>query len=226
MAEADLAVKKWPRARGPNRARSRDRRRRRRSARTAARPSARCCKTCSRRWTRRGATKDAPELERQMRLAQRLSSAAFNRTSEAWQWYFEDAASEVKSKARDSPRAQRLVGEGKTAIDRGDNDELRRVVKALVRQLLPGRQRGPQEGLRLGGAMDQADHQEATTIHFWCSASRPMRAGSRSSAKRRSCSACSSLGFAGREVVQDATGSARTHLAEAVAALVVAVALR
>src|SRR5439155_3598893 len=39
--------------------------------------------------------RDAPELERQMRLAQRLSSAAFNRTPEAWEWYFEDAASEV-----------------------------------------------------------------------------------------------------------------------------------
>ena len=91
-----------------------------------------------------------PELERQMRLAQRLSSAAFNRTSEAWQWYFEDAASEV-SKARDLPKAQRLVGEGKTAIDRGDNDELRRVVKALW-QLLPedseARKKGFDSGVR------------------------------------------------------------------------------
>ena len=79
--------------------------------------------------------KDAAELERQMRLLQRLSHAAFNRTSEAWEWYFDDAASEI-SKARDLPRAQRLVTEGKAARERGDTEELRRVVKALW-QLLP-----------------------------------------------------------------------------------------
>ncbi|HEY1553911.1 MAG TPA: Hsp70 family protein [Kofleriaceae bacterium] len=94
--------------------------------------------------------KDAAELERQMRLAQRLSSAAFNRTPEAWEWYFEDAASEV-SKARDLPRAQRLVTDGKAAIGRGDTDELRRVVKALW-QLLPddseARKRGFDSGVR------------------------------------------------------------------------------
>jgi molecular chaperone DnaK len=94
--------------------------------------------------------KDAPELERQMRLAQRLSSAAFNRTSEAWEWYFEDAASEV-SRARDLPRAHRLVIDGKAAIDRGDTEELRRVVKALW-NLLPedseARKRGFDSGVR------------------------------------------------------------------------------
>ena len=94
--------------------------------------------------------RDAPELERQMRLAQRLSSAAFNRTPEAWEWYFEDAASEV-SRARDLPRANKLVSEGKVAIDRGDAEELRRVVKALW-QLLPedseARKRGFDSGVR------------------------------------------------------------------------------
>jgi molecular chaperone DnaK len=94
--------------------------------------------------------KDAPELERQMRLAQRLSSAAFNRTPEAWQLYFEDAASEV-SRARDLPRANKLVAEGRRAIDRGDTEELRRVVKALW-QLLPedseARKRGFDSGVR------------------------------------------------------------------------------
>jgi len=94
--------------------------------------------------------KDAPELERQMRLAQRLSSAAFNRTTEAWEWYFEDAASEM-SRARDLPRAQRLVNDGKAAIDRGDTEELRRVVKALW-NLLPedseARKRGFDSGVR------------------------------------------------------------------------------
>ncbi len=94
--------------------------------------------------------KDAPELERQMRLAQRLSSAAFNRTPEAWEWYFEDAASEV-SKARDLPRAQKLVGDGKAAMARGDTEELRRVVKQLW-QLLPedseARKKGFDSGVR------------------------------------------------------------------------------
>jgi molecular chaperone DnaK len=94
--------------------------------------------------------KDAPELERQMRLAQRLSSAAFNRTPEAWEWYFEDASSEV-SKARDLPRAHTLVKEGKAALERGDTDELRRVVKALW-QLLPedseARKKGFDSGVR------------------------------------------------------------------------------
>ena len=95
--------------------------------------------------------KDGPELERQMRLAQRLSSAAFNRTSEAWEWYFEDAASEI-SEARDLPRANKLVGEGKAAIDRGDTAELRRVVKALW-QLLPEDSEARKKRLRLGSAL-------------------------------------------------------------------------
>ena len=86
-----------------------------------------------------------------MRLAQRLSNAAFNRTPEAWEWYFEDAASEI-SKCRDLPRAQHLVVEGKAAIERSDNDpELRRVVKALW-QLLPenseARKKGFDSGVR------------------------------------------------------------------------------
>jgi len=74
--------------------------------------------------------KDAAELERQMRLASRLSGAAFNRTPEAWELYFEDAASEI-SRCTDLPKANRLVTEGKAALDRGDTTELRRVVKAL-----------------------------------------------------------------------------------------------
>jgi molecular chaperone DnaK len=94
--------------------------------------------------------KDAPELERQMRLAQRLSSAAFNRTPEAWEWYFEDASSEI-SKSRDLPRAHKLVAEGKKALERGDTEELRRVVKALW-NLLPedseARKRGFDSGVR------------------------------------------------------------------------------
>jgi molecular chaperone DnaK len=94
--------------------------------------------------------KDAPELERQMRLAQRLANAAFNRTPEAWELYFEDAASEIAS-MRDIPKAQKLITEGKAAMARGDTDELRRVVKALW-QLLPedseARKKGFDSGVR------------------------------------------------------------------------------
>jgi molecular chaperone DnaK len=79
-----------------------------------------------------------------------LSAAAFNRTPEAWVWYFEEAASEV-SRARDLPKAQRLVTEGKGAIDRGDTEDLRRVVKALW-HLLPedseARRKGFDSGVR------------------------------------------------------------------------------
>lgn len=74
--------------------------------------------------------KDAAELERQMRLASRLSGAAFNRTPEAWELYFEDAASEI-SRSTDMPKSNKLVAEGKAAMARGDTAELRRVVKAL-----------------------------------------------------------------------------------------------
>ena len=49
------------------------------------------------------------------------------------------------------PRAQRLVTEGKAAIERSDNAELRRVVKALW-QLLPenseARKKGFDSGVR------------------------------------------------------------------------------
>ena len=94
--------------------------------------------------------KDAPELERQMKLASRLSNAAFNRTPEAWELYFEDVASEM-STMRDLPRAQRLVDEGKAAIANNNTDELRRIVKALW-QLLPedsaARKKGFDSGIR------------------------------------------------------------------------------
>ena len=94
--------------------------------------------------------KDAPELERQVRLANRLANAAFNRTTEAWEWYFESAASEMSS-MKDLPRAQKLIDEGKAAMAAGNIDELRRVVKALW-QLLPesseARKKGFDSGVR------------------------------------------------------------------------------
>ena len=94
--------------------------------------------------------KDPAELERQIRLANRLASAAFNRTPEAWELYFDGAASEMSTMS-DLPRAQKLVNEGKAAMERHDTDELRRVVKALW-QLLPesseARKKGFDSGVR------------------------------------------------------------------------------
>jgi molecular chaperone DnaK len=78
---------------------------------------------------------DAPELERQVRLARRLTTAAIERTPDTWVHYFEHAAAEA-TRASDVAAAQRLVGQGKQAIARGDHDELRRVVRALW-NLLP-----------------------------------------------------------------------------------------
>ncbi|HEY4055464.1 MAG TPA: hypothetical protein VGM39_02610, partial [Kofleriaceae bacterium] len=135
--------------------------------------------------------KDGPELERQMRLAQRLSAAAFNRTTEAWEYYFSDAASEV-SRAKDLPRAQKLVQDGKAAMARGDNEELRRIVKALW-NLLPedsdARKKGFDSGVRYWVLRRSRCSRR---IRSSSSASGQTRAGSSWSARRRSCSACSS----------------------------------
>jgi molecular chaperone DnaK len=94
--------------------------------------------------------KDAPELERQMRLASRLSSAAFNRTNEAWEWHFENAASELAA-MKDLPRARKLVDDGRVAIKASDNDALRRIVRQLW-ALLPedneARKKGFDSGVR------------------------------------------------------------------------------
>jgi molecular chaperone DnaK len=75
------------------------------------------------------------ELERQLRLARRLGTAAFYRHPSAWEWMFESAASEVDS-ATDLPRAQTLVRQGREALSSGDIASLRRIVENLWR-LLP-----------------------------------------------------------------------------------------
>jgi molecular chaperone DnaK len=94
--------------------------------------------------------RDAPELERQLALLQRLAAGAYQRTDEAWEHYFADAASEV-SRASDLPRAPKLVSSGQAAIANRDSQELRRIVKALW-QLLPddseARKRGFDSGVR------------------------------------------------------------------------------
>ncbi len=96
------------------------------------------------------ASRDPAELERQLRLVRRLSVAAYQRDPETWEFYLENAASEIAG-ASDLPRAQRLVAEGKAAAARGDTEELKRIVKQLW-SLLPldaaDRRKGFDSGVR------------------------------------------------------------------------------
>ena len=64
------------------------------------------------------AARDVAELGRQVRLVRRLGTAAYHRNPEAWEGYFDDAASEIDS-ASDLPRARRLVADGRAAIEAG-----------------------------------------------------------------------------------------------------------
>jgi molecular chaperone DnaK len=75
------------------------------------------------------------ELERQLRLLRRLGNAGFYRHPSAWQWVFESAASEIGS-ATDLLAANKLVEQGRAAIERNDNASLRSIVEQLWR-LLP-----------------------------------------------------------------------------------------
>ena len=76
------------------------------------------------------AARDPAELARQLRLCRRLGNAAFHRNPEAWELYFEHAASEIAS-ATDLPRARKLVDDGHAAIAAGDTTRLRKIVQDL-----------------------------------------------------------------------------------------------
>jgi molecular chaperone DnaK len=75
------------------------------------------------------------ELQRQLRLARRLGTAAMYRDPDAWELMFRAAASEI-DRATDLPQAQALAEEGRVALERGDHRNLRRVTEKLWR-LLP-----------------------------------------------------------------------------------------
>ncbi|WP_437894648.1 Hsp70 family protein [Sorangium sp. So ce124] len=96
------------------------------------------------------AEKNQVELQRQLRLVRNLSSAAFHRHPKAWEWMFEDAASEAHQ-ASDLVRAQRLVRDGRGAAGRGDTAALRTITEELWR-LLPvdaqKRRLGHESGVR------------------------------------------------------------------------------
>ncbi|MCA9676300.1 MAG: Hsp70 family protein, partial [Myxococcales bacterium] len=96
------------------------------------------------------AGRDAGEMQRQLRLVQRLGNAARVRDPEYWQMHLEWAASDL-GKCRDLPRAQRLVADGKAALERADVEALKRAVRGLW-ELLPddpeARQRAFESGVR------------------------------------------------------------------------------
>ena len=75
------------------------------------------------------------ELQRRIRQVRQLGYAAYYKHPDAWQWQFETAASDVSSMT-DLPKAEKLVAEGRAAIDRGDSSVIRRVTEQLWR-LMP-----------------------------------------------------------------------------------------
>jgi molecular chaperone DnaK len=90
------------------------------------------------------------ELQRQLRVVKNLQTAAFYRHPKAWEWNFEDAASEA-DRATDLVKAQSLVKEGRRALEKGDKETLKGVVEELWR-LLPAtvqdRRMGHDSGVR------------------------------------------------------------------------------
>ncbi|MFO0597933.1 MAG: Hsp70 family protein [Myxococcaceae bacterium] len=75
------------------------------------------------------------ELQRRVRQVRQLGLAAYYKHPDAWQWEFENAASDVSSMS-DLPKAEKLVGEGRAALQKGDHAAVKRVTEQLWR-LLP-----------------------------------------------------------------------------------------
>ena len=95
-------------------------------------------------------TRDPLELQRQLRLLNRLSYAAGSRDPEVWRRRFENASVDLGN-LTDPVKGQVLIKEGREALAKGDNDALRRVVQKLW-QLTPGdpeqRRLGHDSGVR------------------------------------------------------------------------------
>jgi molecular chaperone DnaK len=78
----------------------------------------------------------ADEIERQLRLVNRLANAAFFQAPDAWEILLEEAASRA-DEAGDLVAAHRLVAAGRAARARGDAPALRAAVEALWKLLPP-----------------------------------------------------------------------------------------
>ncbi len=94
--------------------------------------------------------KDVSELQRQLRLANELATAAYYRNPDVWEDEFRDALSHVE-RASDQARAQSLVQQGNQALAAGETDKLRDIVEKLWK-LLPAsaeqRRQGYDSGVR------------------------------------------------------------------------------
>jgi molecular chaperone DnaK len=82
------------------------------------------------------AAKHVRDVQRHLRVVDRLADAAFFRHPEAWGWLFESAASRV-GEATDVARAQKCVDQGAQAKEKGETDKLRRAVQELWTLLPP-----------------------------------------------------------------------------------------
>jgi molecular chaperone DnaK len=95
-------------------------------------------------------SRNARELQRQLRVVTNLANAAYYRDPQAWEWELERAASQSSS-ASDLVRAEALVREGRRALERGDRAAVRDAVQQLWR-LLPddpqARRLGHDSGVR------------------------------------------------------------------------------
>jgi len=95
-------------------------------------------------------TRDPLELQRQLRLLNRLSYAAGSRDPEVWKRRFEHVSVDLGN-LTDPVKGQALIKEGREALAKGDNEGLRRVVQKLW-QLSPGdpeqRRLGHDSGVR------------------------------------------------------------------------------
>jgi molecular chaperone DnaK len=95
-------------------------------------------------------TRNSAELEWQLRVVRNLQSAAFHRHPKAWEWMFDDAASEA-DQSTDIVRAHSLVREGRQAIAKNDKAALRSVVQDLWKILpvsVQQRRKGYDSGVR------------------------------------------------------------------------------
>jgi molecular chaperone DnaK len=94
--------------------------------------------------------RQAVELQRQLRVVTNLHTTCFQRHPRAWEWLFDDAASDA-DQATDLVRARILVRDGRKAIERGDMAALRPIVQDLWKILpvsVQQRRLGHESGVR------------------------------------------------------------------------------
>jgi molecular chaperone DnaK len=81
--------------------------------------------------------RDLREIDRQLRIVDRLREAAYLRHPDAWRWELDDVRGRA-SEATDVPRTMALLAEGERALARGDKAGVERAVRKAW-ELLPAR---------------------------------------------------------------------------------------